>query len=708
MTISPQESIKAAKSIGSQLATPVLAVCLIFSVLSALYCTFIIYQKHSRFQSEIRAQVQQQTFSAAQQVGDKLAATMSAVDNFAQSITALEDKQLVPQMVEQEFNDNLDLFSLNVTFHPYKFERYTRYFSPYFERLTGVDRQFNLVDYDKPDIEFSWYHRPLKEGPIWTEPYYEPQNSVLMSTYSVPFFASVEAQRNGDAPIGVVPSDVSLDYLTTSLKKLKFGLGGYGTIFSTQQNLISHPVFSFVREGENAASLSEHSEFKFLKKVQGCFAKDLTYLFFNGETMDNDEHYAACTKIPHTDWVLITRMSADMFEMDKDARRQMNIVAVSCYAAALMFAIFLLTRQRKINWTQNNISVSLILVFSTVTVLEFARSFNSIEEDSTVVITSTAQREALETSYRNRMLQMRIAEPNYVATGIYVESIEFVNANNVHLTGLVWQKLTAKQRDVIPASVNFNEAIESTITEQYRKELNDGGLVVGWYFSVITRQQFDYSKYPFDHKNIVLRLKGADLGSSIVLVPDLEAYEKLGKRDNPAMAKDIVMEEWRLKQSYFKYTFQNYNTNFGMDSFVNQDISPELNYSINIEREFLGPFVTTLLPVMVMVCLLYACIVSMAYTPYGDLRNNITAVVFTILLAHYSIREHLQIDEVVYFEIFYFLLYFLASIFMFIAHKYYKAQATRGNAKLYKKIAGIWFWPVLTTLIFMTTISTYY
>jgi hypothetical protein len=178
--------------------------------------------------------------------------------------------------------------------------------------------------------------------------------------------------------------------------------------------------------------------------------------------------------------------------------------------------------------------------------------------------------------------------------------------------------------------------------------------------------------------------------------------------DNPAMAADIVLEEWRLKQSYYKYTFQNYNTNFGMDSFINQDISPELNYSINIEREFLGPFVTTLLPVMVMVCLLYACIVSMAYTPYGDLRNNITAVVFTILLAHYSIREHLQIDEVVYFEIFYFLLYLLASVFMYIAHKYYKAEAVGGDARFYKKIAGVWFWPILSTLIFITTVLTSY
>lgn len=704
----PDNGVQVAKFFSKRLYTPILIFCLLFSVLSALYATFAIYQKHTRFKIDVRQQVKQQTLDAAQQIGEKLALTMGYVDEFEAKITALEDKRFAPELLEYEFNTNPELFSLNVTFHPYQYDKYTRYFSPYYERLTGVERKFDLVDYDKPDVEFSWYHRPLKEGAVWTEPYYEPQNNVLMTTYSVPFFASKEAKDNGQPPLGVVPSDVSLDYLTSSLRKLQLGLGGYGIIFSTKQNLISHPVFAHVREGENKSSLVKKEEFKFLNQIKGCFEPKLDYLFFNGETLDNDEHYAACTLIPHTDWLLITRMSADMFEIDKDFRRQTNIIAISCYAASLIFLILLLTRNRRLNWTQNNISISIVLMLSTIVVLDFARSFNEIEADDTVIVTSAAQKQAFQTSYSNRMAQMRIEQPHFVSTGVYVDSVEFVNANNVHITGKVWQKLTQKQKQFLTPKLSFNEAIESTVSENFRKELSDGSLLVNWHFSIITRQQFDYSKYPFDHKNIVIRFNASEFGENVVLVPDLESYERLGKKDNPAVASDIVMEEWQLVQSYFKYTFQNYNTNFGLDSFINQDVNAELNYSLNLEREFLGPFVTTLLPVMVMVCLLYACVVSMAYTPYGDLRNNITAVVFTILLAHYSIREHLQIDEVVYFEIFYFLLYLLASAFMLIAHQYYKAVTTRGNAKYFKHIANIWFWPLLTVMIFVTTIMTYY
>jgi hypothetical protein len=524
----------------------------------------------------------------------------------------------------------------------------------------------------------------------------------------VPFYQYESAKLEGKMPMGVVPSDISLDHLTASLKELDLGLGGYGILFSEQQNLISHPVFSHVREMENLRELVSEAEFAYLSKIAGCFESDLDYLFFNGETLDNSEHYAACTKVPYTNWTLITRMSSDMFYMDRDERRQNNIHIIAWGAASFIFLILLMTKLRKLTWTQNNVLLSLTLILSTSLVLEFARSFKTLEQSDNVVITTQAQREAFSSSYSDRLETMHVAKPEYVATGLFVESLEFVNANNVHLTGHAWQKLNVQQRLFIEPKLAFNHTVNSQITEAYRKDLQDGGLLVGWHFSIETRQQFDYSKYPFDHKSIELSFNEADMGGNVILVPDLESYEKLSKMDNPAVSPDIVLDEWQLKSSYFKYRFESYNTNFGLDTFFNQNVAPELNYNINIEREFIGPFVTTLLPVMVMVCLLYACVVSMKYTPYGDLRNNITAVVFTILLAHYSIREHLQIDEVVYFEIFYFLLYLVSSIFMLIAHQYYKAKEETGDGRVYKRIANIWFWPVMTISIFIITILTYY
>ena len=688
--------------------TPTLLFFLVISILGFITSGIIQLRQAYNFGKEVRTQVKVQTLTAAQEVDKALTKIMRSVDKFATEVTATPDKTFVVKLIEDEFAVNEDIHSLNVTFHPYQYQSDTRYFSPYYERFSGQLRTYNLVDYDKPFKEFSWYHRPLKEGPIWTEPYYEPQNNILMTTYSVPFYQSNEDKLKGKAPLGVVPSDVSLDQLTASLKKLDLGLGGYGILFSEQNSLISHPVFSHVREMEHLEHLVNKSEFAYLAKISGCFDDDLTYLFFNGETLDNDEHYAACTKVPHTNWTLITRMSSDMFSMNRDALRQSNIHIIAWGAASVLFLILSLTRLGKLSWTQNNILLSVMLVMSTMLVLEFARSFKTIEHSENVVITTQAQREAFSSGYQDRLEKMHVDAPEFVKTGAYIESLEFVNANNVHLTGHAWQKLNAEQRKFIQPKLSFNHTVNSKIEEAYRQDLQGGGLLVGWRFSIETRQQFDYSKYPFDYKTIELSFNEADMGGNVILVPDLESYEKLSKMDNPAVAPSIVLDEWHLKSSYFKYRFESYNTNFGLATFFNQNVAPELSYTVNIEREFVGPFVTTLLPVMVMVCLLYACVVSMKYTPYGDLRNNITAVVFTILLAHYSIREHLQINEVVYFEIFYFLLYLVSSIFMLIAHQYYKAKQETGDGRKYKHIANIWFWPVMTISIFIITILTYY
>ncbi|WP_241652002.1 PDC sensor domain-containing protein [Pseudoalteromonas phenolica] len=551
----------------NQLTKPLLTLFLFISVCGFIINSFYQIQQTRSFSEDVRAQVKAQTLNAAAEVGEELEKIMTSVDRFAREVTATPDKTFVLKLLEDEFAVNEDIYSLNVTFHPYQYQHNVRYFSPYFERLTGIERKYNLVDYDKPYKEFSWYHRPLKEGPIWTEPYYEPQNNVLMTTYSVPFYQYKNAKREGKLPLGVVPSDISLDHLTASLKELDLGLGGYGILFSEQQNLISHPVFSHVREMENLGDLVSETEFAYLSKIAGCFEKDLDYLFFNGETLDNSEHYAACTKVPHTNWTLITRMSSDMFYMDRDERRQNNIHIIAWGAASFIFLILLMTKIRKLTWTQNNILLSVTLILSTSLVLEFARSFKTLEQTDNVVITTQAQREAFSSSYSDRMETMHVATPEYVATGLYVESLEFVNANNVHLTGHAWQKLSASQKTSVEPKLAFNHTVNSKIEEAYRQDLKDGGLLVGWRFSIETRQQFDYSKYPFDHKSIELSFNEADMGGNVILVPDLESYEKLSKMDNPAVSPDIVLDEWLLKSSYFKYRFESYNTDFGLDTF---------------------------------------------------------------------------------------------------------------------------------------------
>ncbi|AWB68706.1 hypothetical protein C2869_20920 [Saccharobesus litoralis] len=682
-------------------------------LINTAYIIFDLIQEHKAFQVSTRLKVQEQTVAAAKEIGENLAVIMRSVDDFADDITQLENKAYAHALLKHKFENDHNLYSLNVTFEPYWLDADVEYVSPYYERLTGPTQFFNLTDYDQREVEFSWFYRPMEEGPIWTEPYYEPKNDVLMTTYSVPFYASTEAREQGKLPIGVVPSDIGLDHLTTALKTLKLGMSGYGMIFSQDQNLISHPIFSYVRDAETYQSLAEKPEFSFLPKISQCLDADTFYRFYNGETMNRDEDFAACTKIPYTNWTLITLMSADMFEVNRDVLRQDYMKALAWGIFTLLVFVVAVTganRLKDLSW-HFTIMASLLLTVGTVSIWVLARSYYAIDVENSVSIANVAQREAFKESYTHKSKDLHLDDPIFVPTGMMIESLEFITANNVQITGHIWQKFLPEWQGIVQQKIVFPEAIESKIEEAYRRKSKLGEQLVGWRFNVVVRQSFDYSKYPFDHKNVWIRLWPGQFAGNVVLVPDLESYEQLSPVTNPAIVEDIVLNEWQLKESQYKYIFHHYNGNFGDNANQTQDALPELYYNINIERAFISPFVTTLLPVVVIVGLLFAAVISMAYSQYDEYRNNATAIIFTILLAHYSIRERLSISEVVYFEFFYFLLYIIISVFLVIGHQFYKAKA-EGEQNLFtydnNKISCLWYWPIITGAIFIMTMITYY
>jgi len=676
--------------------------CLIFFSLTV----YSLIVEDNKFQKRVRQQVKVQTIEAAARIGDKLSEVVSRVEEFRGEVESVTNKKDLAELLPRRFEEWQELSTLNITFKPYLYDRYTRYFSPYYERFSGETKIFNLLDYDKPDKQFNWYHRPLKEGGIWTEPYYERENAVLMTTYSVPF-SLPQDNAAGHEYSGVIPSDVSLEYLTTALQRLDLGLGGYGMVFSKEMQLVAHPVFSYVKEQPDIEKLKQDPEFAFIEKIQSCFKDETKYLFFNGEVMDNDEHYAACVKIPQTGWTLITRMSSDMFEQDQTKIRQGYIQAIGWFAAAILIFVLVIYDSIRTGISKRNASVSAVLFISTLLILGLAKNLSYDYDATGTTITNAAQRAAFIKNYQMLSEKIHSADPVFVPTGLFIQSIEFVNAHNVHITGNVWQKFDRNQLNYSDIGVNFPLAVKKSVKELYRRTNDRGELVVGYEFDITLRQQFDYSKYPFDSKNIGLQLEHASVGENVMLIPDLESFEKLGKKDNSAILDQVVLEEWQLNQSFYNYTYKHNKTSYGVENHraLNE---PVMTYTIHLEREFISPFVTALLPVMVMVCLLYACIVSMPHTEYGELRNNITAVIFTILLAHYSIREHLQIDEVIYLEMFYFLLYIQASLFLYLSHQFNISKENAKRNKLYRVLALDWYWPTLTSMVLFITVITYY
>ena len=126
--------------------------------------------------------------------------------------------------------------------------------------------------------------------------------------------------------------------------------------------------------------------------------------------------------------------------------------------------------------------------------------------------------------------------------------------------------------------------------------MNEDKSVLGWRFKTTLRQQFDYSRYPFDREDVWIRLKSND--STSVLVPDFDSYNSLIPETFPGMDRSFLLEGWEPQKTFFSYRLNSYSTNFGVGNFANSNV-PELYFNVDVKRDFKGPFDSDLLPVMV-------------------------------------------------------------------------------------------------------------
>lgn len=285
-----------------------------------------------------------------------------------------------------------------------------------------------------------------------------------------------------------------------------------------------------------------------------------------------------------------------------------------------------------------------------------------------------------------------------VVTGIYIQSLQFFNSSEVYFTGYIWQHFPKEtyagvaDEDILPGfilpeQINTGSDIPPTLT--YR-EASEIGEVFGWYIEATLKQHFDYSKYPFDHKTVWVRLWSRSFTKSQLLIPDVKAYfpKKTNvsdyESDNPTyifgIDENIVLGSWTRTSTYFDYKTSRYDTTFGLsDSSRNEATGstqtepafPELYYHFVIKRRFDNSFVVHLLPLFLVAVLLFAALLTVSDSQEKNERLGFnttgflgmgSALFFVILIAHIQLREQFAGARVVYLEYYYILMYVMLVV----------------------------------------------
>lgn len=589
--------------------------------------------------------------------------------------------------------------------------------------------QDQVADRQLGDIT-NWYGAAVREQrPVWFgSVYYSPaSNTWWAGGYSVPFIIDGEVA-------GVVAAELTLEQANKAVFDAEdAGFSdtpidsNFGILVSGTGTMFSHPNLNVVRERRNISN--------FIPEIST--PEDIRTLFERVETDTDTEIYLKSdfesertgqglsiyfAPINETGWwavLVLDQMAINRSEVNSRKTKSVSTVLfISLLAFLFGLSLLLLRVDRggEINLWVASLIFSMLCVIGIAGVLYYSVNHSAHTHDGEVRLQNLAITSKAIIRHQGENEQVPVTIP----TGIFIQSTEFSSANDVTVTGFIWQKYKHDlppwlQRDAEDTDPGFilPEAEQVEIEFRYRRPIADGW-VYGWYFSAVLRQEFDYTKYPFDQENAWVRIWHSDIGRGVILIPDFMSYDTLVPEAKPGLEiQDFVLEGWTVAATYFSFRHNNYMTNFGIDSFERQRTIPELYFNIAMKRQFLNAFIMNFITITVVAFLLF----SVLYTIRTDkvktdlLGFNVSAVLgfcaalfFVVILAHTSLRETLSAQSLVYLEYYFFVMYaaFLGvSVNAIVTASDIRHPLLRFGDNL---AARLLYWPLLSFSLLVVTL----
>jgi len=172
------------------------------------------------------------------------------VENVAKSLALYvelfnPDEESIRYLLRQTISKFPDVFGSTIAFGPYARDPGRLYYAPYAYQQGDSIAESWLGNQDYKYFYLDWYQIPTTlNKTYWSEPYYdEGGGNILMSTYSVPFYKTVDGRRQ---VTGVVTADVALQWLTKIVESIKIYERGFAFLLSPTGTIISHPDSSLI------------------------------------------------------------------------------------------------------------------------------------------------------------------------------------------------------------------------------------------------------------------------------------------------------------------------------------------------------------------------------------------------------------------------------------------------------------------------------
>ena len=685
-----------------------------------------VYQ-HARLLVAQRASADSTTRWIASEIESKLRRIESQVHEIGTRLATGElDRENVGAACIAQINKNPGLYGLGPTFEPLEAPDRDLY-DPYWRRsgseIVMIPSDDASSDYSLPDPgptagarRTHWYHVPMTLGSAWVEPYYCLEGETLMVTYGERFQLPADSAPSRR---GVMVGDLSLHWLRELLSGFPIGRTGYAMILSEEDRFIAHPNRALLEQTLNEVlitpTLANASELAVLRFIASAEAETLDGMTLDGERA-REIHVEP---IGPAGWLLVTVFESDEIVPTMDAeRRSRTAILLATFPLLIGLLGSLLPQRLSISRARVLVAaISLLLVVGIGLQWQWSLRFPTRQQDDEYPVFD----EGMTNAVLARLLPSgpnsgEAASPlagdwessDRIPTGAFIQSAKFLGPYNVAVTGYIWQR---GYGDEGPPGVVFPEAEELTLDPVS----SEPGLS-RWYFTANLRQTFDYKTYPIDRAQIWIRLWPSSFDQGTTLVPDFDAYDEMDRSAKPGLEKSFVLEGWDCIGTHFSYRANSYGVDFGERSYLAHNDRPELYFNIDIRRKFIGPFISDLMPMLVVAVLLFAILMIQSRRDESGLLGFSASTVlsycsglfFVLIISHVYVREKLAVPQIIYIEWFYFTMYVLLLLLSLNAVQFARGRRMQLFGLEETEWVTLAYWPVTLGILFLLTLRTFF
>lgn len=690
---------------------------LILTAAAASLTLFFITDSSLKYYSNynnIRKKIKSDTFNDINTLEKNIKSIENNVLNTAALLVNLTGKQeSVINVLKKSFENNPPYFQIAAAYKQYMFDKNKKLYAPFaYKNNNSIKIDFIENHYDYTDDKHSWFHDTFKKKKGWTKTYYGKAGESMMASY-----CSVIEKNKQD--IGIVIADFSFEDIYKVLAARDRGSYGYGFILDEQGTVIAHPNKELTITRNNILDFASSYSEKTQNELKNSIKKHSEIIYKAENSFTGQRSLIFIAPVPSTKWFLGNVIVLDETEIPETVRKKHYLKILTSFLFFMLFLGLYKILNSKKEELPNKLyigSIRISIYFGIGILLIWVLQVTSGSENvyTENFFGSREQTARFMREQINKAEKERRKKPIFIDTGVLIRSAKLTDLNEAEIYGIVWQRIPKGMSDSL-AGVRFPDAVSSEFEKNYEIEEREH-LVTGWYFKALIRQHYDNRIYPFDRINLRLRMRQRKEFSSLIFVPDLQAYELTSPSSKSFAANNISIPGWEVDKTYFTHYGHAYDIDYGIREFRRDDYVRDLVLNVQLSRDWLGHAVSVLIPIIIIIAFSYTALLMICNREeerklfnFDAMRMLVIGASFSLFLviATQNLRSRVVSESVIYIEQLYFLIYFILLVNVISAIEVTRSRRrvfSFGNGVIFKTL----YWPVVTFVIYMITLLNFY